>query len=378
MKKAAKKFLIVCLLLLGAAASAWAVQTFAYWIAGTVPDATGVSANGRTVVFYATDADLAAGRYAQAIIGGNAFMINAYDIWPLPLTVGAAYKVSTVASSDGYSATGEVTISGVGWDEVRGMALALAGGVTPAPQVLEPPPTIKLWFGNRLYQPALVTADNPFIVSERPTIKAQVSIADPYTIASEIDGYGIVIDEGTESRQALSLRTENVARQVYATGTDPAENKVSAMSLEYSLTEALTSGSHVFSVSARSSGLLGTSAITTYLATVETIGGPLRIVGQPITYPSPFSIRVNGVVTIQYSLSRDGDIQIVFSDISGRLAKTMNFDKGREGGSAGVNKATWDGKRDNGMLAGNGIYLGTIISREDSRKLGTVKLAVVD
>jgi hypothetical protein len=49
-----------------------------------------------------------------------------------------------------------------------------------------------------------------------------------------------------------------------------------------------------------------------------------------------------------------------------------------EGGHAGVNKVEWDGQTDQGYLAGNAIYVGTIISKDDNRLLGKVKMTLVD
>ena len=382
MRNAGKKLLLVCLLLASFAVAARAAQTYAYWIAGTVPDVTGATANGRTVDFYKTDTDLTTGRYAQAVITGNTFMINAYNIWPEPLTVGGKYKVATVAGSDGYGATGEVTISGVGWDEVKGMVLVMGGGIaTPAPVSTEPAPQIKIWFNNRLYQISLDKNNNPlpFVVSERAKVTAQVAIDDPYTLAQDISTYSIILDKGTSLQQVLSLKEENISKKVFAAGSLAEEGKISALSLEYSLPQPLAEGQHVFAVSARSSGLSGGIASSaTSLATVEVLGGPVRLIGTPICFPSPYSITKDGKVTIQYQLSKDADIQIVFASIAAQLVKTLVLEKGAEGGTAGVNKITWDGRTDRGPLAGNGIYLGTIISREDGRKLGSVKLTVFD
>ena len=157
-----------------------------------------------------------------------------------------------------------------------------------------------------------------------------------------------------------------------------AEGQMQAFDLKYVFTEAVTDGIHTFSISARTSGAKGIVGVTTEMATVEVLGGPLRLVGTPITFPSPFSISKQGRVTIQYELSANAAVQIILVDISGQRIRNFVCESGAEGGSAGINKITWDGATDRGLKAGNGIYLGTILSRDDSRRLGSVKLSIVD
>ncbi|MCU0641923.1 MAG: hypothetical protein MUC35_07600 [Candidatus Margulisbacteria bacterium] len=384
--------LIIFLLGLAGACSA-AVPKFMpfYTIAGSVGDAadtSGVKAPGHEVVFF-KEMDMLrsiVSVYTIATIEADGkFRLNASaNHGLLPLKVGEKCKVAVVKDPAGYGAGPvEVVISGTGYQTVGGLVMALGAGVGlpgSEPAVNEPAPQIKLWFGSRLYQERFDKDGKriPFVVSERTNVKAQIDIADGFMISNDIGAYSIIIDQGSATQKTLDLKAENIAKKVYAAGTAPADEKISALSLEYNLAEPLTSGEHLFAVSARSSGTVGTAAVGTYAATVEVMGGPVRLIGTPVTFPSPYSISKHGRVTIQYELSRDADIQLVFAGISAALVKNFTFNKGQEGGTAGINKVTWDGRTDRGTLAGNGIYLGTINSREDGRRLGTVKLTVVD
>ena len=164
-----------------------------------------------------------------------------------------------------------------------------------------------------------------------------------------------------------------------------AAGEMKAFTLEYQFDDVdkLDTGEHNIVISASSSGSQGTAGTKTLNATVEVMGGPLRLVGTPITYPSPFSIKAQGTVTIQYGLSKDAQIEIYIVGVGGQRIKrfpdtTYSMAPGTEGGSAGINKISWNGKTDQGYLAGNGIYVGTIVARDENRLLGKFKLTVVN
>ncbi|MGB9613460.1 MAG: hypothetical protein ACPL4K_04705, partial [Candidatus Margulisiibacteriota bacterium] len=129
---------------------------------------------------------------------------------------------------------------------------------------------------------------------------------------------------------------------------------------------------------AASKGTIAQATSVTTTCAVTVLGGPLRVIGIPITFPSPFSITKHGKVTIQYELSKSGNITLYLVSPTGEIIKKWNFNAGEEGGSAGINKVTWDGRTDQGYLAGNAIYLGSIISRDDNRLLAKYKLTIVD
>ena len=381
---------VTLLVLLNGAALA-AVDIFAYWVTGYVADVqrqgeTTIRADGRRVVFCTSEAAYRTGHYAEARIVDNRFMINAFNVWPEQLEVGGAYKVNVIREEggDNWGASGEVTVSGVGWDEVQGLTLTPGGGLsdnpTPPP-VIEPAPTFQVRFGNRLYQKNLYwipeKGNKPFVISSRPNIQVDVFIEPPYTLA-DIQNMTIILDEGTAQSKVLNLGAANVTGKTYAADSTPFAEKIKSMTVSYSFDEAIPDGKHIFNLSARSSGLIGQATTGTDAATVEVMGGPTRIIGVPITYPSPFNMNKDREVTIQYELSSDCNIMVAINSPTGEFAKKWMFNTGTEGGSAGINKVTWDGKTDAGYQAGNAIYLGSIISRDDNRLLGKVKLTILN
>ena len=121
--------------------------------------------------------------------------------------------------------------------------------------------------------------------------------------------------------------------------------------------------------------------ITEEVGIVVVMSGALSVIGQPLTFPAPFSPTKDGKVTIQYTLSDDGDIDIILVSGAKQVIKKIVCFAGQEGGAAGVNKVEWDGKMDNGGIVGNGIYTGAIIARSEGRVLNAkymIKMSVVD
>ncbi len=380
--------LSIILVLFGLAGRAPAVLNYQfmpyYTVKGTVTGIAQAPSSGRTVAFFR---DLEAANTVSVYTTATVNEVGQYaapasvNLDLLPLKVGGTYRVAVVQDEQGYGA-GPVsfTLSGKGSDTVD-LTMAQGAGVTLVARSgeAEPSPGIQLWFGNRLYQPKLVTADNPFVITEQPTLKVSISIAPGYALADKISGYSIKVDPNTPTARDLSLPESAMGSKVYAAAVEPsAPQQLTSTVLNYALTEPLASGQHNFLVSAKSSGALAAAGVTTLNATVEVIAGPVRLIGTPLTFPSPFSISKDKTVTIQYTLSKNAAIEIILSDISGRRVKTFVSENGSEGGSAGLNKITWNGRTDLGPLAGNGIYLGTIVAKDEGRKLGSVKVTLLD
>jgi hypothetical protein len=352
-----------------------------YWVSGTVQDAAGgsVLADGMQVVFFESP-ETYASHYAVTTISGNDFSLNAF-LFPAAVPVGTTFYVAIPNSNPedkakGYGADAiPVTIDGKGYVNI-GEALVLTLGAGPDPAGMEPRPEIKLWIGGRLWQPTIYFKDGEttFVITPDPEIEAKISIAEGFLVSNSISSYSLVIDN--QPPQVLS--STNMASKVYAASAD----EVQAFTLEYGAVEdeklGLTEGVHTIKVSAASAGTIGPVAVATQLATVEVMGGPLRMLGTPLTWPSPYSISRDGTVTIQYGLSADANIEIQVVGVGGQRIKRFLINAGQEGGSAGINKITWDGTTDQGYKAGNAIYVGTIMSRDEGRLLGTFRLTIVD
>ncbi|OGC11786.1 hypothetical protein A3K48_04770 [candidate division WOR-1 bacterium RIFOXYA12_FULL_52_29] len=352
-------------------------MTPGYWVVGNCPDAKSgagadILADGRIVYFFENEAELVSGNYVTTTIYGTKFMVNAMSIWPAVLTVGKTYKVATERGPDNYGANPtDVTISGKGWDQVD-LTLVLGGGISPPAGDAEM--GMKIWFGNRLYQPALVEKGDPFIVSANPTIKVDLSVNEPHTLSDNVSDYTIILDPQSTSPKTYQMEASFVTSKTLASATE----LIRALSLKYTVTEPLTDGLHTFAVSAKTAASGGIQASMTKYATVEVMGGPLRLVGTPLTFPSPYSIPRHGTVTIQYGLSADANIEIYVIGVDGTRIKHFILPAATEGGSAGINKVTWDGTTDQGYKAGNAIYVGTIVARDEGRLLGKFKLTIVN
>ena len=93
-------------------------------------------------------------------------------------------------------------------------------------------------------------------------------------------------------------------------------------------------------------------------------------------FPVPFSPGPGKELTLQYSLSRNADIELFVFSSDGQAVKKLSFSKGEEGGKEGLNKVSWDGVSNTGVRVGNGIYIATIIDREVRDVLGKIKLVV--
>lgn len=343
-----------------------------YWVLGEAESSVGgISVEDRLVIVYegtdkTVDTLYGFGFIKNGAVHANTFLSNV-------VSVGSTYKVAIVQGADGYgSLPVDVTISGLGYD-ILPSKLVLAYGVGPVFTGGEAEPEIKLWFGNRLYQPSVYNETNPFIVVPEPTIQAKISIEQPFLVSSDPSAYSIIVDPGTQDL-ALNITAANMVAKAAGTGG------LSAFTLEYAMSESekLEEGTHTFKVTAQSAGTEGVPTTVSTLATVVVMSGPVRLIGTPITYPSPYSIAKDKVVTIQYGLSTNSNISIQIAGVSGQRIFNRDFSAGQEGGSAGINKVVWDGKTDLGYLVGNGIYVGTIVAKDEGRLLGTFKLTVVN
>jgi hypothetical protein len=253
------------------------------------------------------------------------------------------------------------------------------GAIYALTGVSEVAPRIKLWFGTRAYQKALVAKGEKFVISPTPELKIDLSIDEPYSLASNINAYQVIVDANTAGAKTIPLAASNIASKTFA--TEPLagrEGEIRTMSLKYAFTDALAPGAHEFTVRAASSGSRGWPGVAVEQASVEVLSGPVRVLGTAVTYPSPFRIAKDKQVQIQYTLSVNAPIDVYVTNVTGARIKHFACEAGTEGGSAGNNKVLWDGQADGGFLAGNGIYIGTIISRDDQRLLSKFKLTIID
>jgi len=189
--------------------------------------------------------------------------------------------------------------------------------------------------------------------SENPVIR--IELASPYDI----------------SKDRLSVQLDGKSVEIPSfSDVQPFGSQKNILGLSFEIApKNLSSGTHVLTVS--SGNALGSSTQAIALG----VGG-LRIIGTPLTFPSPFNPAAGRPVDIQYTLSQSADIDILIVGSSGEILKKISVLRDEEGGKSGSNRVSWDGRTDFGSLPANGIYLTTIMEREGRKVLGKTKLTV--
>jgi hypothetical protein len=100
----------------------------------------------------------------------------------------------------------------------------------------------------------------------------------------------------------------------------------------------------------------------------------LTVQGVPLNYPNPFNPE-SGPTSISYTLSKAGEITLLVCDIMGNQISRQSYSSVVNGGRAGYNEVTWNGRDSGGNLAGNGIYIFVVIG--DGKMLGKGKITVL-
>ncbi|KPJ68302.1 hypothetical protein AMJ44_06795 [candidate division WOR-1 bacterium DG_54_3] len=192
-----------------------------------------------------------------------------------------------------------------------------------------------------------------FYTSENPKIKIQAT--SPYHI--DKDAISVLLDgEKTEISPFSDVQTFGEEKKI--------------LSLTFMLSpKDLSLGKHILNLEIGNE--LGFSAQSLTLDV-----GKLRIVDKPLVFPVPFTPSPGKELNLQYSLSKNAEIEIYIVSSSGEIVKRLSASEGEEGGKEGLNKVGWDGKSEWGNYVGNGIYIATIISKADRDVLGKIKLVI--
>ncbi len=367
-----------------------------YWIIGTVNDAPdGRSANGYRAYFYHTIPEYSSGFYAFDTVGAaggsglaNRFMLNTFSLGISSLNVGGTYYVGIPNDnpdnpSAGYGADPvAVTISGTGVDNITtALALSLGGGAMlpppPAPAIpREPSPTINVWFGKRLYQPAIYgrkeDGKKQFVVSEKGDLKIEVNIPDPFLL-NESASYALRVQTPQGETRTFDL-SALAGMKASAVGIKP-------LVIEAGYPEELRAvedeSVYTFTFNAASRGTLGPATAVSTVCAVTVMGGPTKILDIPIAFPSPLHLKTDREVNFQYTLSKNANVDIYIYDISARMVKKFVCNAGEEGGNAGVNKVKWNLQTDQGTLVASGIYVLTFVERDSGKLLARGKFTAL-
>jgi hypothetical protein len=180
----------------------------------------------------------------------------------------------------------------------------------------------------------------------------------------------MLMNEGSATQTIYDIGLENITK---AEGPPDTPTRVTfTYDFIQAAAAAIPAGDQKFTFKA--SNAYGTT-IEVVNATV--IGGEARIIGTPITFPSPVRLKIDSSVQFQYTLSQDANIDIYVFDISGRVIKKLTCPKYSDGGSAGVNKPSWDLVTDQGQKLAAQIALFNIVNRDTGKMLGKGKLTAV-
>ena len=400
MRKYGSLLLIAIALLVTGAAASFGEYPLAFYpnysIAGTVNDAPdGKSANGYKAYFYQTIPEYSAGFYAYDTVGtdglagiANRFLANAFSIGISNLILGGTYYVGIPNDNPSDPAMGYgadpvgVVISGSGLDTVTAaLSLTKGGGAMlpppPEPGVPhEPAPAFKIWFGKRLYQPGIYGRKEDdkksFVISEKGTIKIEVDIPNPFLL-NESASYTMSIQSPLGVTTSFDLSALSGVK-ASATGLKP-------LVIETNYPEDLRAvedeSVYMFTFNAASRGTFGTATSVTTACAVTVMGGPTKILDIPIAFPSPLHLKTDRDGYIQYTLSKNANVDIYVYDISARMVKKFICNSGAEGGNAGVNKVKWDLITDQGTLLASGIYVMTFVERDSGKLLSKGKFTAL-
>ncbi|MBI4376494.1 MAG: hypothetical protein HY549_08595, partial [Elusimicrobia bacterium] len=112
-------------------------------------------------------------------------------------------------------------------------------------------------------------------------------------------------------------------------------------------------------------GISGAGVVSAWspLATNVNTGAANTIITGVSNYPNPFDSRKGGPAgrtVITYVLGADSDVNITIYDLLGYVVKNFSFSPGADGGRAGPNYVTWDGKNGSGTFVSKGGYIARI------------------
>jgi hypothetical protein len=365
-------------LYLGFAAKAQHIYLGMYWIAGSVSDPDNQGTEGRKVVFYKERTD---DGFSDDVVGAPGLagqdgesIINAFEDWRMVITPGT-YLVAIVNDNPDDMANGygagpvEITVTGKGYDTVN-LELALGAGIgDPGERASAYAPQIDdVYFGNRKYQWELAETkgeDFEFVISTQPKISAKITAAAGLNTSSIF----MVVREGSGEAMGEESISLGQASKVTASGPAALPTEVDFVIDYFNEGKTLPDGKGI-PITFRASNAYGT---TTRVARVDVFGGEAGVRGQILTFPSPLRFSAHGELTIQYVLTKDVNTNIYLVDVSGRIVKKFVNYARQEGGSAGLNKVTWNLVTDQGGRVASGIYVISLVNRENGKLLGKGK-----
>ncbi|HTY12631.1 MAG TPA: Ig-like domain-containing protein [Candidatus Omnitrophota bacterium] len=213
-----------------------------------------------------------------------------------------------------------------------------------------------------------------YVIGDRPEIGLQslgTAIINGDKIARN-PSFGITVISNKVPVTAKSYLKDQGTGNVTITGLTLSADPSNSYLLGGNYSPTLSDGIYTVRIEAADSSGRITSREVVDLA-VQT-GADLAIQGTPLNFPNPFDPD-NGPTSIAYTLSKSADITLNIYDLMGGLVVKKNFGANSEGGKAGYNEASWDGKDNGGHPVGNGLYIYLIIG--NGNVLGKGKITVL-
>ena len=352
-----------------------------YWIGAFVDDPSHQGTAGRQACFFKEPLanNKIVGPYSDDDIGPaglsgreNECMFNAFEDWRMIVAPGkyfAAIPNDNISNpAEGWGADlVEVDLTGRGYDIAPNLVLAKGAGPLPPDDRPSPyaPSFEDIRFGTRKYQPTLVAKGQDFIISNQPQVKAKAVSA----FGVDVNRIFMVLNADQANSQTFTVKSSHVVQSL---GPADAPTEVTFLYDFSNEKETLPEGEQTFTFKA--SNAYGTG---TYDCLVTVAGGEPRLIGTPITFPSPIHLKTDKEVFFQYTLSHDINVSLYLFDVSGRIVRKMDFLARQEGGAAGVNKVSWNLITDQGSLVSSGIYVFTLVNRDDNKLLGKGKFTAL-
>ena len=78
-----------------------------------------------------------------------------------------------------------------------------------------------------------------------------------------------------------------------------------------------------------------------------------------VNYPNPFRAGQE-LCFLEYNLSTAAGVQLTIYDLLGQRVYSHAYSQGEAGGTAGLNRISWDGRNDDGEVVGNGGYVAVL------------------
>jgi hypothetical protein len=145
-------------------------------------------------------------------------------------------------------------------------------------------------------------------------------------------------------------------------------------SFEVNILESLPSGIYKLEVTAENEA--GDIITETFDNLIVTQGqGEIASGTLPLAYPNPFSPIKYYSVDFTYTLTANTDVTLYIFNSNAQLIAKKLYSSGTQGGIAGFNRVSWNGKTDFGETISAGAYIIKIVV--DKKVIGTIKLAVI-